>query len=212
MALTPHQIKALRYIADNSYEGKSVVNVERGEVGTRTAHALERLGLVTLEAEAGSYVSRIGGFTGYAGGQRAGYQTKHFTNVRASLTPEGQALVASLPAPTSRPKLPRWAALWAAAKKNPASPSARARTTPGFQQIIEDALDAGMTVEPYGSSAFLILGHPDRRVKSTRLAGRYRVAVILWDSGWAQDATVDLSVSRMVRPLRDVRAMLGLRA
>jgi hypothetical protein len=84
--------------------------------------------------------------------------------------------------------------------------------TPGFQRIIEDALDAGLTVEPYGSSAFLILGSPDRRVKSTSLAGRYRVAVILWDSGWAQDATVDLAVSRMVRPLRDVRAMLGLRA
>jgi len=91
MKLTPHQVKALIYIADNSYGGKVPVHVQRGEVGERTAHALEKLGLVTCEGHAGSHTSRIGGFTG-----KAGYQKKAFTEVRASLTPLGKAVAAAL--------------------------------------------------------------------------------------------------------------------
>ena len=94
--LTAHQIDALCYIADNSYGGKYSVDVQRGEVGERTAHALEKLGLVTCEGHAGSHTSRIGGFTG-----RAGYQKKAFVEVRASLTPLGKA-VAEAKAATAR--------------------------------------------------------------------------------------------------------------
>ena len=69
--------------------------------------------------------------------------------------------------------------------------------TPGFIRIIEDAHAAGYKVEPYGSAgAVLIRGDRDHRYKKPT----YRIAVILWSNGWAQDATVDLSVARMVRP------------
>lgn len=86
--LTDHQVEALLYLADNSHGGKYSVNVQRGEVGERTAHALEKLGLVTCEGHAGSHTSRIGGFTG-----KAGYQKKAFTEVRASLTPLGKDVI-----------------------------------------------------------------------------------------------------------------------
>ena len=78
--------------------------------------------------------------------------------------------------------------------------------TPGFQAIIADAAEAGLTVKPHGASAVLVTGKKDKRFKKAQ----YSVAVILWASGWAQDATIDLAHSRLVRRLPEVRAMLGL--
>jgi len=102
--LTAHQEKALRYIADNSYGNRYAVNVKRGEVGLRTAHALETLGLVTLEAHSGlSGRKKIGGFAG----KFKGYEQKYVSDVTALLTPEGQALAVSLLAPKKNPSIGR---------------------------------------------------------------------------------------------------------
>jgi len=100
-------------------------------------------------------------------------------------------------------------------KNPPASPAVLAANghrgasvTPGFQAIIADAAGAGLTVKPYGASAVIVTGKKDKRFKKAQ----YSVAVILWESGWAQDATIDLAHSRLVRRLPEVRAMLGLPA
>ena len=99
--LTAHQEKALRYIVDNSYGGNHPVEVDRGEVGIRTAHALEKMGLVTLEAHSGmGGWKKIGGFAGKYKGREQRYQS----DVTALLTPEGKALAVSLLAPKKNPR------------------------------------------------------------------------------------------------------------
>ena len=102
--LTAHQEKALRYIVDNSYGGNHPVEVDRGEVGIRTAHALEKMGLVTLEAHSGmGGWKKIGGFAGKYKGREQRYQS----DVTALLTPEGKALAVSLLAPKKNPSIGR---------------------------------------------------------------------------------------------------------
>lgn len=90
MELTPHQVKALRYLANIPPGYKSDVQVKA--VGLRTARVLEKLGLIKLRVEEGTRRVGYGGFG--AQGRRA--VTETYYDVTATVTPLGRAAVKAL--------------------------------------------------------------------------------------------------------------------
>lgn len=85
--MTPHQIKALRYLARIPPGHKA--DVQTKAVGLRTAQALEKMGLIKLRVDTGTRRIGYGGFG--AQGKRA--VTETYLDVTATLTAEGRAVL-----------------------------------------------------------------------------------------------------------------------
>jgi hypothetical protein len=90
MTLTPHQVKALRYLARIKPGYKADVQVKA--VGLRTARALEKMGLINLRVE--KEVRRVG-YGGF-GKQGAKAVTETYYDITATVTAIGHAVVAEL--------------------------------------------------------------------------------------------------------------------
>jgi len=78
--------------------------------------------------------------------------------------------------------------------------------SPSFRAVVRDALDRGMTVEPYGTGGAVLVG-----ARRDGRNGSYIRGVILWPSGWAQDVRVDFAAAKLFRA-KDARRALGLPA
>lgn len=71
-----------------------------------------------------------------------------------------------------------------------------------FRRLLKAAQAVGMPIEAWGENAVLVGAKRGR-------GGRLLRGVVLWPTGWAQDATTDLSAARMFRA-KDAAELLGL--